>query len=58
MQYTVTGEADMGRETQPFEKEIEAESEDHAREIIYSEFGSKHGASRANVTIDSVEEQG
>jgi len=57
MQYTVTGKAEMGRGTQPFEKEVEAESDDHARERVYSEFGSKHSLSRANVHINSVEEQ-
>jgi large subunit ribosomal protein LX len=57
MQYTVTGTADMGRETQPFEKELEADSESHARELAFSELGSEHSISRANITIDSVEEQ-
>ncbi len=55
--YSVKGKADMGRETQPFDKEIEAESEKSAEEKVYSFFGSKHSISRANVEIESLEEK-
>lgn len=56
MSFIVSGEADLGKETQPFEREIDAESEDHARDLVYSQLGSEHGISRANVRIDSVEQ--
>ncbi|MDY6777349.1 MAG: 50S ribosomal protein L18Ae [Candidatus Nanohaloarchaea archaeon] len=56
MRFTVTGTADMGKGTQPFERTVEAESEEHARELIYSQIGSEHGASRANISIESISE--
>jgi len=55
MTFTVTGEADLGRETQQFETEIEADSESHARELVKSRFGSKHGISRANVRVTDIQ---
>ncbi|MDY6789094.1 MAG: 50S ribosomal protein L18Ae [Candidatus Nanohaloarchaea archaeon] len=54
-EFIVSGTAELGRESQPFEKEIEAESEKDAEDRVYSMFGSKHGISRANVRIESLE---
>jgi len=56
-QFTVTGNADLGKYEQPFEQVVDAESEDHAREQIKSRFGSKHGISRSNVRIESLEQE-
>ncbi|MCJ7428879.1 MAG: 50S ribosomal protein L18Ae [Candidatus Nanohaloarchaeota archaeon QJJ-5] len=55
MSFNASGTIDLGKETQPFEREVDAESEDHARELIYSQLGSEHGISRANIEIESVE---
>lgn len=57
MQFTAKGTADLGKYEQPFEQDVEAESESHAREQIKSRFGSKHGISRANVRIESIEQE-
>lgn len=56
MAFTVTGKAELGKETQSFEREIEAESKDHARDLVYSQLGSEHSISRANIQIKSVEQ--
>lgn len=53
--YTVTGEMRLGRQTQPFTREVEAASEDHARETALSQLTSEHSMSRANVSIADVE---
>lgn len=55
MNFTIKGKAKVGRETLSFEKEIEAESEKHAEEVLYSTYGSKHGISRANIEIEKIE---
>lgn len=41
----------MGREVQPFDKEVEAESEKHARDKLYAELGSKHSVPRSSIKI-------
>ena len=55
-QYTVTGRWKGRDGWQAFEKEIEAENENVAKERTYSEFGSKHGLKRPQIRIDGVEE--
>ena len=57
MEFIITGKAEIGREELPFEKEVEAKSEKHAEEVLYSMYGSKHGISRANVEIEKIEEK-
>ena len=55
--YRVTGTFEMGRERhQPFAKEIAADDEERAREILLSDLGSKHGTTRRRITIASVVE--
>ncbi len=55
--YRVTGTFEMGRERhQPFTKEIAADDEERAREILLSDLGSKHGTTRRRITIASVVE--
>lgn len=56
MKYTVTGRWKARDGWQPFEKELEAENENVARERVYAEFGSKHGLKRPQVAIDEVAE--
>ena len=50
--YTFTGKIEMGKETQKFEREVEAESEKHAKEKVLSELGSEHSTSRGNITLE------
>ena len=57
MKFNITGKAEIGRETLPFEKEVEASSEKHAEEVLYSMYGSKHGVARANVEIEKIEDK-
>ncbi len=37
-----------------FKKQIKAESENHAKELIFSFFGSKNGLKRSMIKINSV----
>lgn len=53
--YTVTGSIEIGRGVQEFSREVEAESESHAEDLVYAQLTSEHGISRANVDIDGVE---
>ncbi|MFC7133526.1 MULTISPECIES: 50S ribosomal protein L18Ae [Salinibaculum] len=52
--FTVSGRWQARDGWQTFEKEIEAENEDVAREHTYAEFGSKHGLKRTQVEIEEV----
>ncbi|MDY6765743.1 MAG: 50S ribosomal protein L18Ae [Candidatus Nanohaloarchaea archaeon] len=52
--YTVTGSIELGREVQEFERDVEAESESHARDVAYAQLTAEHSISRANVEIDEV----
>lgn len=55
--YRVTGTFEMGRQRhQPFTKEVAADSEERAREILLSDIGSKHGTPRRRVAIETVVE--
>lgn len=54
--YEFSGKIQLGREEQPFEKEVEAESEKHAKDKVYSELGSKHSVPRSSIQIDESEE--
>lgn len=56
MKYTVQGAFRAGKGTNPFNREVDAESENHARELVYSQLSSEHSISRTNITIDDVAE--
>lgn len=52
--YTVTGRWKSPSGWQEFEKELEAENENVARERTYAAFGSKHGLKRPQIEIEEV----
>ncbi|MBD3397866.1 50S ribosomal protein L18a [Candidatus Micrarchaeota archaeon] len=54
MKFKVSGEIKVGPETRQFSKEIEAESEAHAREKTYALFGAQNGLKRVNVKIAEI----
>ncbi|MFB6292206.1 MAG: 50S ribosomal protein L18Ae [Candidatus Nanohaloarchaea archaeon] len=54
--YKFSGEIEQGRGTNPFEREVEAESLKHAREKIYSSLGSEHSVPRSKIEIEESEE--
>ncbi|MFB6203391.1 MAG: 50S ribosomal protein L18Ae [Candidatus Nanohaloarchaea archaeon] len=54
--YRFSGEVELGRGTHGFERDVDAESEDHARDSLYSELGSEHSISRSKISIEEVEE--
>ena len=55
--FRITGTFQMGRlRGQKFMKEIAAEDEARAREVLHSELGSKHGTPRRRIAIAAVEE--
>jgi len=55
-EYTFTGKIQLGREEQPFERTVEAESENQAEDTLYSQLGSEHSVNRGKITSDDFEE--
>lgn len=54
--YRVSGEFQMGGESQDFAMETIADDDEEATEWALSTLGSKHRVRRPEVTIESVEE--
>jgi ribosomal protein L20A (L18A) len=53
--YRATGFFRQGKTNQDFSMDLVAPDEDSAREKIMSNFGSRHGAKRREITIKSLE---
>ncbi len=53
--YRVTGSFRQGKKNQEFSMDLVAENEDGAKEKIMSNFGSRHGAKRREITIETIE---
>ena len=56
-EYSFSGKIDLGRKEPGFERTVEADSEKHARDKIYSQLGSEHSVSRSKIDIEEVEEE-
>ncbi len=56
MTFVVTGRFRTGKGENPFTREVEAESANHAEELVLSSITSEHSISRANIDIDDVSE--
>ena len=54
--YRFSGKIRLGRETHPFEREVEAESENQAEDVLYSQLGSEHSINRSKIEIEDSEE--
>lgn len=46
----------MGMDKTPFERTVEAETEKHAEDKVYSQLGSEHSVTRGKIKIDESEE--
>ena len=57
MSYVVSGKFSTGKGSMPFEREVAAESENHAEDVVLAQLSSEHSISRANISVESVEEQ-
>lgn len=55
--FKATGEVVLGKQTNSFDKTVEAESRKHAESKVYAEIGSKHGLTRGKISIDNLEEE-
>ncbi|MBN2122405.1 50S ribosomal protein L18a [Candidatus Micrarchaeota archaeon] len=55
MKFSIKGEFKLGRENREFSKEVEAESENHAKELLYSLLGAQNGVKRTTVKITHIE---
>ena len=53
--YRVAGSFRQGKKNQEFSMDLVAENEDGAKEKIMSNFGSRHGAKRREITIETIE---
>ena len=50
--YTFSGKIQMGKDEQKFEREVEASSEEHAKEKLLSELGSEHSVTRGSIQLE------
>ncbi|MFA5050418.1 MAG: 50S ribosomal protein L18Ae [Candidatus Micrarchaeia archaeon] len=57
VKFIVSGKIKLQGKERVFEKEIDAQSEKHAKENIYAVFGSKNGLKRTNIKIERVQKQ-
>ncbi|HIH23230.1 TPA: 50S ribosomal protein L18a [Candidatus Micrarchaeota archaeon] len=55
MKFEISGSIKLGSGVRPFVKEIEAKTENDAREKILKLFGSQNGLKRTNVSIKTVQ---
>lgn len=55
-EFRFSGVLDVGRDKTPFERTVEAESEEHAEDKVYSQLGSEHSATRGKINIQEREE--
>jgi len=55
-EFKFSGRVELGIEEQPFTREIEADSEKHAEDKLYSQLTSEHNISRSKVEIEDTEE--
>jgi len=54
--FRIQGKFMIGNSLKPFTKELKAINEEHIREKIYSDFGSKHGIKRNKIIIEEIKE--
>jgi ribosomal protein L20A (L18A) len=54
--FNLRGEFRLGSEWKPFSKEIPANDEEHAKDLLMARFGSKHKLSRRFINILAVSE--
>ncbi len=54
MKFRISGEIKIGSEQRKFTKEVEAQTENHAKELVYSLFGSHSGIKRTNVKMTEI----
>ena len=54
MKFRINGEVKIGSENRKFSREVDAKSERHAKELVYSLFGSQGGVKRVNVKIAEI----
>ncbi|MFP3950381.1 MAG: 50S ribosomal protein L18Ae [Candidatus Micrarchaeia archaeon] len=52
--FKITGEMKVGEEYRKFTKEVEANTENHARETVFALIGAQNGIKRTNVRISEV----
>jgi len=55
MKFTVSGKITLGIEERTFVKEVDAASENAARQKAYGLFGSQNGLPRNKVRIEKIE---
>lgn len=55
--FVFTGKIDTGSRVTQFEKTVEAETEKHAEEKLYSILGSQHSIPRSKIQIEQIEEE-
>ena len=54
MKFKMSGEIKLGSQSRKFEKEVEAETEKHAVDMLYKILGAQNGSKRKNVKISGI----
>ncbi len=52
--FSIAGSFKLGSQWRNFKKEVEAETEEHARELLFKIFGSKHSLPRRFINIVEI----
>ena len=55
--YEFEGRLETGRAKRSFKREVEAESEKHAKDQLYSVLGSEQSVTRSKITVETVTQQ-
>lgn len=51
------GQLETGRARRSFNREVEAESEKHAKDQLYSTLGSEHSVTRSKIDIETIKQE-
>ena len=54
MKFRISGKIKIGSKYRIFTKEVEAESENHAKELVLSLFGAQNKIKRSNIEIAEI----
>lgn len=54
--FSINGNFKLGSQWKNFKKEVTAETEEHARELLFKTFGSKNGLPRRFINIAEIAE--
>ncbi|MBU0591244.1 50S ribosomal protein L18a [Candidatus Micrarchaeota archaeon] len=54
MKFIVSGKITLGKGKRNFSKEVEAKTENHAKDLVYALMGSNNGTARNKIKIETI----